>query len=512
MKRDKRAVVNSGDDAAALASLGHAQELRRSFSPLALLGLAFAILNSWTALAAASSLALPSGGTSAVLWGLVVAGVCNLCLAASLAEFLSAWPTAGGQYHWVALVAPQSSRRALSFVTGWISVCGWVALSASAPFFCSSFVGNIVAVFNGGHELPPWQTFLLYVGFTSIGFVVNAFGTGLLPLITKAAFYWSMAGFVVMSITVLACAAPNFQSAAFVYGEFRNSTGWPDGLAWLIGLLQGAFALTGFDAVAHMIEEIPEPQVEGPRIMLVTIVIGVVTGFISMSCLLFCLDSVEGVIESKLGPLLQMLMDATESRAGSVCLLLLPIVCLVFTSVMLVCTSSRMTWAFARDGGMPLSHVFARVHARLGVPLNALLWTQAWVIVFGCVNLGSTSGFSAITSASVVALGVTYAIPPAVNMARGRRMLPASRAFRLSETVGWMVNAVGILWTVLTTVLFVFPPNLPTTASNMNYCIVAFGVMLCIACLTWLVDGRKHYQGPRMDRELLQQASMEETS
>jgi amino acid transporter len=33
-----------------------------------------------------------------VLWGLITAGICNLALAASLAEMLSAYPTAGGQY------------------------------------------------------------------------------------------------------------------------------------------------------------------------------------------------------------------------------------------------------------------------------------------------------------------------------------------------------------------------------------------------------------------------------
>ena len=58
-----------------------------------MLGLAFAILNSWTVLAASLSLALPAGGPSSVIWGLVTAGVCNLCLAASLAEMLSAYPT-----------------------------------------------------------------------------------------------------------------------------------------------------------------------------------------------------------------------------------------------------------------------------------------------------------------------------------------------------------------------------------------------------------------------------------
>jgi len=74
--------------------MGIKQELNRSFSFLPMLGLAFAILNTWTAAGASMSLALPSGGPSSVTWGLIVAGICNLCLAASLAEFLSAFPTA----------------------------------------------------------------------------------------------------------------------------------------------------------------------------------------------------------------------------------------------------------------------------------------------------------------------------------------------------------------------------------------------------------------------------------
>lgn len=74
-----------------LAQLGHAQSFERQFSRWTMLGLSFAILNSWTALAASLSLALPSGGPIAVIWGLVVAGICNLSLAASLAELLSAF-------------------------------------------------------------------------------------------------------------------------------------------------------------------------------------------------------------------------------------------------------------------------------------------------------------------------------------------------------------------------------------------------------------------------------------
>ena len=90
-RNNSRRRSSLAEDAAALAAMGHRQELQRNFSMLSMLGLAFAILNSWTALSASLSLALPSGGPTSVIWGLVTAGICNLCLAASLAEFLSAY-------------------------------------------------------------------------------------------------------------------------------------------------------------------------------------------------------------------------------------------------------------------------------------------------------------------------------------------------------------------------------------------------------------------------------------
>lgn len=57
------------------------------------------------------------------------------------------------------------------------------------------------------------------------------------------------------------------------------------------------------------------------------------------------------------------------------------------------------------------------------------------------------------------------------------------------------------MWSILTTVLFVFPPKLPVTPANMNYCIVAFGIILLIAGLTWIFDGRKNFKGPMADME-----------
>ncbi|KAG9642154.1 amino acid transporter, partial [Aureobasidium melanogenum] len=293
--------------------------------------------------------------------------------------------------------------------------------------------------------------------------------------------------------------SPNYSSASFVFGDFINTTGWPDGLAWLLGLLQGGFGLTGFDAVAHMIEEIPNPRKTGPFVMITCVAIGTFTGFIFLMCLLFVAGDINQVIDSGAGPLLQILYNATSSHAGAICLLMFPLVCTVFATIAIMTTSSRMAWAFARDRGLPFSRFFAKVHPGLDVPVNALALTLGLVIIFGCIFLGSSSAFNAITSASVVALSITYAIPIACNVLQGRKGLPADRPFILPSWFGWFANLLGIAYVTLTSVLFLFPPELPVDANNMNYCIVAFGIWLFISLLTYIFDGRKNYTGPKVD-------------
>ncbi|MCJ1353349.1 MAG: hypothetical protein MMC33_003334 [Icmadophila ericetorum] len=486
------------EDEMQLERMGHKGELKRQFSLLSMLGLAFAILNSWTALAASLSLALPSGGSTSVVWGLITAGICNLCIAASMAEFLSAYPTAGGQYHWVAVISWPNWVNILSYITGWINVAGWIALTASGGLLGSQFVIGVIALYNPNYTPQRWQQFLVYIGYNLVAFIINTFLNSSLPYITKAAFIWSITGFAIISITVLATASPTYSSATFVFREFINQTGWPDGIAWLLGLLQGGFGLIGYDAVAHMIEEIPNASVVGPRIMIATVGIGVSTGFIFLVILLFVAGDITQVIDSAAGPLLQILVNATSSNAGAVCLLIIPLVCVLFATISIMTTSSRMTYAFARDRGLPASAFFAKVHPRLGLPLNALYLTTALVIIFGCIFLGSSSAFNAIISASVVALGVSYAIPISINCLRGRSQLPP-RSFVLPGVIGWVMNLIGIAYVLVTTVLFLFPPDLPVTGNNMNYCIVAFALVLLIASITWFVEGRKNYKGPRIE-------------
>ncbi|EGX88941.1 amino acid/polyamine transporter I [Cordyceps militaris CM01] len=457
--------TDSTHDDAQLAALGHKAELNRNFSMLSMLGLAFAVLNSWTALSASLSVSLSSGGSTSIVWGLVTAGACNLCIATSLAEFLSAYPTAGGQYHWVAVSWPRWVPI-LSWITGWVNVVGWVALVATNALLSSQLIVGIVHA-TSGYNVSNWQQFLIYIAFTLVAFLLNAFMNSLLPRIYKGALFWSLGGFAIVSITALACASPNYSSARFVFTEFINHTGWPDGVAWLLGLLQGGLGLTAFDSVAHMIEEIPQASKKGPKIMVGCVAIGISTGFLFLIVLLLVAGDIQQVIDSGAGPLLQILINATNSTAGAICLLIFPLVCLAFATISVMTTSSRMIFAFARDGGLPASKFLARVHPQLGLPLNALMLTSVVVVIFGVINIASTNAFNAIISAAVVTLDLSYAMPIAVNCLQGRKTLP-DRHWKLPAWLGWTCDTIALSYIAITTVLFVFPPERHVTGSNMS--------------------------------------------
>lgn len=116
------------------------------------------------------------------------------------------------------------------------------------------------------------------------------------------------------------------------------------------------------------------------------------------------------VNESSAGPLLEAMYQATNSKAGAICLQVFPIAAMAFTAQALMCASSRMSYSFARDRGLPFSSFFSIMHKN-GVPIPAVLLNTICVVVFGCIYLGSSSALNAILSSSVVFLNISYSIP-----------------------------------------------------------------------------------------------------
>lgn len=135
---EKAQPTSADTDAARLADMGYAQDMKRNFSVWSVLGVGFSLTNSWWGVSAALITGIASGGPCLLVYGTILLALVSVGVAVSLSELASAMPNAAGQIFWAAELAPKRYSRMASYITGWLawagSICaiGTVALSVSA--------------------------------------------------------------------------------------------------------------------------------------------------------------------------------------------------------------------------------------------------------------------------------------------------------------------------------------------------------------------------------------------
>lgn len=75
-----------------------------------------------------------------VIYGFILVAILQSFLGASLAEFISSYPTEGAMYHWIGAIAPRRATGFLSFVTGWLTVAGCTRPTVESRRRCSQQV------------------------------------------------------------------------------------------------------------------------------------------------------------------------------------------------------------------------------------------------------------------------------------------------------------------------------------------------------------------------------------
>jgi amino acid transporter len=85
----------------------------RNMSGLETISAGWIICNSWAGIAATFALAIVQGGPVTLVYGPILMCVLVGACAVTLAELASVYPTAGGQYHWVSILAPKRWSRML---------------------------------------------------------------------------------------------------------------------------------------------------------------------------------------------------------------------------------------------------------------------------------------------------------------------------------------------------------------------------------------------------------------
>ena len=95
--------------------------------------------------------------------------------------------------------------------------------------------------------------------------------------------------------------------------------------------------------------------------MVATTVLNGVLGFAALMAILFCVGDLEAAEESPTGyPFIQIFYTATGSAGGATAMVCVILALIFAATIGLIATASRMTWAFARDGGLPGSRWLAK--------------------------------------------------------------------------------------------------------------------------------------------------------
>ena len=148
-----------------------------------------------------------------------------------------------------------------------------------------------------------------------------------------------------------------------------------------------------------MTEEMKNASKEAPKAIIMSVYIGAVTGFIFLISICFCIGDITATAESTTGvPLIQIFYDSTQSVVAT-CFLssLIAVIVLVCANAILA-EGSRSLYAFARDHGLPFSHVFAKVEPKRQVPVYAILLACAVQLALNSIYFGTLTGFNTVIS------------------------------------------------------------------------------------------------------------------
>lgn len=225
-------------------------------------------------------------------------------------------------------------------------------------------------------------------------------------------------------------------------------------------------------------------------------------GFVMLIVVLIAMGNIDDVLSASM-PIQEILLKATGSVGATTALMTGMFINGMNVTLASIASTSRLTWAWSRDGGLP--NYFAYVSPKQRVPIRAVVL----VTVIDCllcllnVNSGALIAYGAIAALCGLACYISYAIAVGSMLharwaARVKGLPMKLGEWNLGRWGVW-INAWAMAYTCWTIIFLPFPSTVPVTAANMNYSGPIMGLVLLLAVVLWFARARKHWQGPNID-------------
>lgn len=347
------------------------------------------------------------------------------------------------------------------------------------------------------YEQKAWHVYVVYQLALWSAYMFVLFGNRFLPLLNYIGAFFVLGGFIVM-VTILSAMPghggrePHAESHA-VWLNWENYTGWPDGFAFLCGMLNGAFAIGTPDISAHLAEEIVKPGRNVPRAMAVQMTAGTITGLAFLIAAMYCVSDFDALRTASV-TLVELYHQTTRSTAGTLGLLSMTIMPIYTCLISAILVANRQIWILGRDHATPFPSFIAKVHEKHRNPFNAGVFNLLLSTVLGHLILASSAAFNAFISA-YVQLSMAAYITPIILLLLGGRKYFSPGWFAMRGRVGFVLNLLAVAFMGLFLVIFSFPGTNPTTLYGMNWSSVVLVGLSTFTALWWF-KVRKTYSGP----------------
>ncbi|OAP63822.1 hypothetical protein AYL99_03049 [Fonsecaea erecta] len=485
---------------------GHVDQLNRQYGLLSILGLALTVDNAWVALGTSLAVSIYNGGAAGVIWELWIAAFYYSFINASIAELASSVPSSGGVYHWATITAGPRWGRPVGFFAGSLNYFGWLFDLASIAYIMSELCVQMYALYHPNYVIQPWNLFVGLLCIIVLCLTVTIFFNNTLAYLQQFGLFIVTVGGIV-TIIVLAGMPSKHASNRFVWTDFQNNTGWSGGVAFLTGVLNGAFTIGTADGVTHMAEELPNPKRDLPKAIFAQIGLGFLYAWCFAIALFYGVNDLVAVQNSNGSfPLAEAYAQATGSRGATFGLLFIIFLSLVPCLIGTFLTVGRTWWALARDNATPFAGFFSHVNERLSCPIEATLLTGLLTIGLCAITLGSKTAFNDLAGSFVVLSSVSYVVTILPNIITRRKYMPVG-PFNLGKW-GYLVNGLAVVFIIFFDTFYCFPYALPTTVDSMNYNSVILVGVVALTTFWWFFHAIRKYDGPNVGK-MIQANTME---
>ena len=500
------------EDKKILHGMGYAQELQRSMSKFSNFAISFSIICILSGGINSFAQAISSIGGAGAGIGWIVGCIISGMFALAMAQIASAFPTAGGLYHWASILG----GRFWGWLTAWLNLLGLITVlgainigtayffaGAIAPMFGTAAADGTLTTFFTGTDL---QVVVFVAIITVIQAVLNHVGIKVTTFLTDISGYIIFATTAVLVVACLVYAPSLDFSRLWTFTNFSGAAGgnvFPESsntfYLFLLCLLLPVYTITGYDASAHTSEETRDAAMSVPKGIVSAVLWSSLVGWVMISAIMLAVpDMAAGAAQGWgvfFGTMNAVLPD-TLRNILYIGIFIAQLLCGLAT----VTSASRMLFAFARDDGMPVgSKALASVSKTFRTPVAAI-WTATvlcilYVVLAMTIKVGETSIYVIVVNSTLVFLFLSFTVPLVAGLfTYGTAKWPNPGPWAMAAGTYKLVTVLSVVGMAIILFIAVAPPN-----ERVLYVVAGF---ILLALVFWFAAESRRFKGPPVGDEI----------